>query len=1469
MALTVTAHEASANAFYLRVLVLTSAVEAGGNSATARSGTPQASLTPAGSNSLLVWAVENFTNTTVPTVAANNTALDASAGLNGDAYAHGYYSAAVTSGTPVTVGCSASGTAQMAAYEIKASGASTPTQDASAPALATSHATGSVTTASFTPPAGSVLVAVIACNDSSGTPALTVTDTSGLTWTQRVIMNQFNQSIAAVYTATVPAGGGTSGKTPPISGVHTAPGRGPSRAWAGARGLPGTGNPGPFANRLSITPQPHPPLPRSPAPRRAAAGRAGTPAAGVTGANAAVTFAAVGPPAWKPQPRPRPGVRSVAGGIRGLLNHAATPPPRQVTQPRRGPGARALWRGITGTRLVVPGAAVPAPAQKPQPRRPPGARGQWRGKAGPGNAPPPPVTVAGTWTASRQINGPGFGYGRSMIGSLDCPVSPGSGTWLIAICSWTLPPGFLGATMEVADDVHGFWIPLGAPNGDSAATGYTRCSIWARPGGSAANPAPVPGHVYLSPAGLPGPVYPAVTGVTVIEVSGMSPYAGIPAVIPASSNAASAIAASAPAPTSQALMVTVAASDGAAFSSTPGGTWTPLTGVSVTGTAPVILHTAPAWQVASTAQAAAWATSSAADLSACTAIILTSNPAPAQANPDWPSTQLQAAFGSGALTPRSQMTWTDISSRFLAGQETSAQRGKNRQLDQIQAAQISLTLDNSDSALDPGNVNSPYWPDVVVDTPIRLLMTWEGRTYSQFFGYVSKWPQQWKQGTRQGLAPVTATDSWSFLIDQLSACQQAEMLLTGPYSYWTCGDSAGSAYAANYAPGNTNVLQVVESKSGALTAVADFGADSGANDGDPSGTLWSQSGLTSGDNGYGYCLVCSDENYPTLDTGVTVMGWFNPTGGATQVNANLCLMRASNAAIGAMWQVDLINPASGTNPGGIQVTVWDKVTRAATNTVINTADFLVAPLGGIFHIAMVITQTSWQVIVNGGGFTGGSGSCNLPPVMSWLSFMGTADRFATGGMFNGECCHLGVFGEVLPADRVAQIVIAGYPQTIGGEFATENPSSRIERLMAYGGWSGPRAISTTSATKMAAITDIQGSAGSVSANGRVSPRTGQQAGQAITNIVASDNGFMAADGNGVLCYQSRGDFYGRPPAWYVGELTGQPLNANWSLVQGTGSWTVFGGASTFAPSSAATYLGYPAGLFTPDGVTAFPGVFSEFIPVTAGTSYLASVILGSAAGFGAGWVAQIKWYNSAVTQIGTSTGTAVPIPGGGGQVAVTVQGTAPGGAATAVVVLFANGTPGASATFALALPMLQPAAAAGTAGEYPAQPDITFSEDKALLYTEADLTQSTGTGVPVVAANDTSTQQHGQSPFTATVYQYDQNVVADEANWIVSTQSTPVNRFETVTVDAAANPANWPFVLGAEPGDPLQVARRPVTAQSPTVVRGIAAQVTRKFDFQAGVAQVTATGDTFPEGQILIADDPKYGQLGQGYYLAW
>ena len=835
-----------------------------------------------------------------------------------------------------------------------------------------------------------------------------------------------------------------------------------------------------------------------------------------------------------------------------------------VTNPAPASGASA----VPG--IAIPGASVPGtPYRVVTPATAAGSAGlPPMAPAGSGTVAYHGTTVLAQWTGSRAI-GDGSGIPAPPTMPLEVPVanSGTSGNGMVAFVSWTLPPGYPGADMAVTDDAHNVWWPLGAPATTSDPSGVTRSAIWACASPFAA------AHVYVSPTGLPAPCYPAVIGVTIAEFTGFPASVMDATVTTGSANDATAVTADAGVPASAALILATGATSawaGAPVQPSLTGTgWNALTGISATGGQTLggvpehALGTTPAWQTASAARDATWTAATAGGMSAATAVILTSAEPPAeQDGPEvyWPGWLVLAGIGSGALTPPGQVTWTDLTSRWITAGTSSAQTGKQYELDQLQAADDQITLDDNDGYLTPDNPLSPYYPDVTADVPIRILAWKNGRAYGYLAGYAERWPVNW-DASWYGLVKPTLTDAWALQQNQLNSVLSQETTWDpNLYAYWPCSDPQYSISvtptlaAQNLAPGNTNPLVVVTSKNGALAATQAFGAGGGSLPGDQSGSFWSQTGLTAADDGYGYALYCADDGYPPLSgEGMTVSAWFSPDPGGTpgtnpvqiegSFDQQLIMLRAVNAGAGAVFQVYLQSPI-GTSPGAITVAVWDASSRVRTNTAVYTGNWLQA---GFLHMAITVTQTTWVLWINGA--RAGNGSCNLPEQVSWLEFMGSADRNYTGGMLNGQCGEISVYGCQLPADRIRSLYLAGSPnpQTVAGgktqgftgnQFATEYAHQRMERLWAYGGWAGPRSVSQSSTTGMEAITDIQGSTAAITAGGGVNLSAGgMQASMAVSNIVFSDGGFIYTDGCGTLCYYSRTDLYQTPNSWTLGEDT--------------------------------------------------------------------------------------------------------------------------------------------------------------------------------------------------------------------------------------------------------------------------------------------------------------------------------------------
>ena len=184
-----------------------------GTVAGATSTTPSEAITPAASGSWVYGSVLGLAGTYTPLA---GTSTDQDAHLPGLEMCQCRSTGTSTGGTPETIGYTATVNGISAVLaEIKAAG--TLTEDASSPAPVNAVAT-TVSTAAFTPPAGSLLVAMVASNGGAGAATMALTDSSGLglTWTEQVKQNGAGNGYAGIWTAAMPAppssaGGGALG----------------------------------------------------------------------------------------------------------------------------------------------------------------------------------------------------------------------------------------------------------------------------------------------------------------------------------------------------------------------------------------------------------------------------------------------------------------------------------------------------------------------------------------------------------------------------------------------------------------------------------------------------------------------------------------------------------------------------------------------------------------------------------------------------------------------------------------------------------------------------------------------------------------------------------------------------------------------------------------------------------------------------------------------------------------------------------------------------------------------------------------------------------------------------------------------------------------------------------------------------------------------------------------------------------
>jgi hypothetical protein len=994
-----------------------------------------------------------------------------------------------------------------------------------------------------------------------------------------------------------------------------------------------------------------------------------------------------------------------------------------------------------------------------------------------------------------------------------------------------------------------------------------------------------------------------------------------------------------------------------------------------------------AWQAASGTVTAAWSAASPADMAAVTVAATAAQAAPAGPSQGWPSVKVEAAFGAGIATPWDQLQWTDLTARY---QGISGTRGRQYELDSVQAASMPVTLSNNDGALTPGNTSSLYclglsdWtahnnaaialsreqaqsgpvsmlmaPDGVtatpyavtgqyavpapaagwsgqaavicpagwaagvqvqvnwydsthayisttsgatavlaagqwaypsvtagsppggaaytalvlhvngtppagtlfwwdsayltspagavvnanpvfsagpdVFTPLRKTETWQGRSYVTWRGFMERWPQS-LTSARYTQANGTATDIYAGLTALLPVVAQGEILNDEPWGYWPCTDTAGSAAAANLAPTGTGALNVVTSKFGpgpsgtqAFGGTAPFpSADAGC---------WTQSGLNSGstDMQHGYCLQLQATTTPPVTQGLTIEAWHEWSG--VQPNGRLIIwsLQGAGGTLAQLWG-DYDGSFSGL---GWYLSVFDKSTKART-------DYRVFPFGietiGWSHFAVTLTPAAWTVTINGGGYEPAiaSGTCNLPGTWQWITFGGSADRILTGGSSNISLAGLAVYPRVLPQPRVL-----AHQAAASGGLGGDGEGSRMTRLLSYPSMLVPRRLGLGPDAVLPA-TDI----------------SGQSCAQAVTNIAQSGGGLLYADRCGYLAYQSRDLRWNKAAAWAAGENAGSFLNSNWDFESGVTPWADHNGAGgsagiALSASSAFAWSGSQSMLMLPDGATASAGAISEKCAVPSGATVTGSARLYCPAGYATGAKAQVNWYDASGAFLSTATGATVPLPAGG-WAQVTVSAAAPGGAAQAALVISYAGTPAGSAFAYCDLALLT------LPGEVPYLGDVTFDFDPAQVYD--DVTISQVTGITVAVSDPPGIRQYGDLTLQETVYLSDPDTTADLASRLLADYGQPSTRVAAFTVDAAANPYAWQFVLSADVGTVVQVSRR---------LGGTLAVISDLFVIQSvspnnppGQYQVRYTATPYFLG-ALATNDPVRGLPDGSNPVAW
>jgi len=125
-----------------------------------------------------------------------------------------------------------------------------------------------------------------------------------------------------------------------------------------------------------------------------------------------------------------------------------------------------------------------------------------------------------------------------------------------------------------------------------------------------------------------------------------------------------------------------------------------------------------------------------------------------------PSGVIQMAFNQSIFTEAPD--WDDVSDDVIGFE---IKRGRNHDLDRIEAGTAVLTLKNLDGNYWRYNADGDYYPDVKPLSLVRISAIWSGTTYSRFYGLIESFKHGWigESGGKVPIVNVSCVDLFKSL----------------------------------------------------------------------------------------------------------------------------------------------------------------------------------------------------------------------------------------------------------------------------------------------------------------------------------------------------------------------------------------------------------------------------------------------------------------------------------------------------------------------------------------------------------------------------------------------------------------------------------------------------------------------------------------------------------------------------------
>ena len=430
--------------------------------------------------------------------------------------------------------------------------------------------------------------------------------------------------------------------------------------------------------------------------------------------------------------------------------------------------------------------------------------------------------------------------------------------------------------------------------------------------------------------------------------------------------------------------------------------------------------------------------------------------------------------------------WTDISAYVDMTGGVSITTGRADEYAVVQTGSCRVSLDNTDGRFTPGNVSSPYYPNVKIRKKLRVTYfdpAFPAVPHYRFTGYVEEWPTDWPTGgDTYSTAQVTASDRFKRLgqAAKLKSIIEQEYLADSPAAYYTLGEPTGSTSAGDTSKNGSGVLSTVQVGSGgALT----FGANTGpGTDAMPAPAF---APVSAGNGKY-------------LSGAINQVGFF----GLTLEGDILTSAAVQQTALRLVDTNGSWVEISTTATGKISATTLNPNTYAVDFVLTSAASF---NDGATHHVAL--TQSAGDGLITVTLVVDGVSVANVVtyfwahvPAYITLNVGGTA----AGALFTGTISHVAASSNPLSVTRLGSHYQAG-----STGFSGERSDQRIARLAGYAGVLPAEMSLEAGLSTSIAHVDI----------------TGMAPLQAMQDVTATECGVLFIDGQGLLTFQARSHRY--------------------------------------------------------------------------------------------------------------------------------------------------------------------------------------------------------------------------------------------------------------------------------------------------------------------------------------------------------